>query len=567
MRPEERSSPSSELCCVLCKRADETKITGPLSRKQGIAAHQNCLLYASGIYCKNSPTFDDLFGFDVEDVLNECKRGRKLKCSYCKKNGATAGCEVKSCKRSYHYPCAHKASAKSEEDQNKGIFRLYCEKHDPNASSGGSEKGDAKIFPSTFGCRSSDTSEQNSSCGGSEPNCTPLPCPPEPSCSVASSSTKLQSPSFVLLFPLSDSETSLRRSQKRKREFLESSSDSDETQSIIDPVFAPVESELEDNTPPKQNMPTLDSEYRSINTLSLTAGTIRSQDKELLLVMMMMMMMCVEIWSFMSLALPKDFESQSLLLTEYRQENVPFTVIADSGPSVESVAENSPDPCSPAAPSPADTTVSNLDQSVSAPEQAAALHSNITVPPNPPVPARPSLDSPPSGATGESSSVKVASSGDLPAEVERCASRDIPPLQMTDELPGSHGKRDDHPLDLTAPGVAHVQFGEPVDHVGVSNSSAALFWRRCNEVGCTEAIFTQLTRQLTSLAERVQNQHATQQDYAVSLRILEASGKLPAIFKQMEQDLQDQERQLQRKREALRDAKAALDKINLSDVK
>ncbi|MCI4378114.1 hypothetical protein PGIGA_G00212180 [Pangasianodon gigas] len=518
MRPEERSSPSSDLCCVLCKRADETKITGPLSRKQGIAAHQNCLLYASGIYCKNSPTFDDLFGFDVEDVLNECKRGRKLKCSYCKKNGATAGCEVKSCKRSYHYPCAHKASAKSEEDQNKGIFRLYCKKHDPNASSGGSEKGDAKVFPSISGRRSSDTSEQDNSCGGSE----------------------------------SDSETSLRRSQKRKREFLESSSDSDETQSIIDPVFAPVESEPEDNTPPKQNMqPTLASEDRSRDNKEPRQGVAPSDDDD----------------DDDDVCRDLDFESQSLLLTEYRQENVPFTVIADSGPSIESVAENSPDPCSPAAPSPADTVVSNLDQSVSAPEQAAALHSNITVPPNPPVPACPSLDSPPSGATGESSSVKVASSGDLPAEVERCASRDIPPLQMTDELPGSHGKRDDHPLDLTAPGVAHVQFGEPVDHVGVSNSGAALFWRRCNEVGCTEAIFTQLTRQLTSLAERVQNQHATQQDYAVSLRILEASGKLPAVFKQMEQDLEDQERQLQRKREALRDAKAALDKINLSDVK
>ncbi|MCJ8732240.1 hypothetical protein PDJAM_G00209060 [Pangasius djambal] len=504
MRPEERSSPSSGLCCVLCKRADEKKITGPLSRKKGTAAHQNCLLYASGIYCKNSPTFDDLFGFDVEDVLKECKRGRKLKCSYCKKNGATAGCEVKSCKRSYHYPCAHKANAISEEDQNKGIFRLYCKTHDPNASSGGSEKGDAKVFPSTSVRRSSDTSEQDNSCGGSE----------------------------------SDSETPLRRSQKRKRPYMESSSDSDETQSIIDPVFAPVESEPEDVTPPKQNMqPTLDSEDRR---------------------------------SFMSLALPKDFESQSLLVTEYRQENVPFTVLADSGPSIESVAENSPDPCSPAAPSPADTTVSNLDQSVSAPEKAAALHSNITVPPNPPVPARPSLDSPPSGATGESSSVKVALCGDLPGKVERRASQDIPPLQMTDELPGSHGKRDDHPLDLTAPVgccMAHDQFSEPVDHVGVSNSSAALFWRRCNEVGCTEAIFTQLTRQLTSLAERVQNQHATQQDHAVSLRILEASGKLPAIFKQMEQDLEVQERQLQRKREALRDAKATLDKINLSDVK
>lgn len=143
--------------------------------------------------------------------------------------------------------------------------------------------------------------------------------------------------------------------------------------------------------------------------------------------------------------------------------------------------------------------MSNLDQSFSAPEQAVDLHSNITIPPNPPVPARPSLDSPQSGTTGESSNVKEGSCGDLTAR----ASQDIPPLEMNDELPGSHVKRLYHnPLDLTTPEVCHV---------GVSDSPAALFWRRCNEVGCTDSIFAELTGQLASLAEKVKNQHATQQ--------------------------------------------------------
>jgi len=35
-------------------------------------------LFASGIYCKNSPTYDDLFGFAVEDVIEERRRGKKL---------------------------------------------------------------------------------------------------------------------------------------------------------------------------------------------------------------------------------------------------------------------------------------------------------------------------------------------------------------------------------------------------------------------------------------------------------------------------------------------------------
>lgn len=35
-------------------------------------------LYSAGLICENSPEFDDLFGFSVEDVENEVKRGRKL---------------------------------------------------------------------------------------------------------------------------------------------------------------------------------------------------------------------------------------------------------------------------------------------------------------------------------------------------------------------------------------------------------------------------------------------------------------------------------------------------------
>lgn len=30
--------------CVLCKKSDEDEITGPLSSKQNISAHQNCLV-------------------------------------------------------------------------------------------------------------------------------------------------------------------------------------------------------------------------------------------------------------------------------------------------------------------------------------------------------------------------------------------------------------------------------------------------------------------------------------------------------------------------------------------
>lgn len=108
-------------------------------------------LYSSGIYCKESPTFHDLFGFSVEDVLEEVKRGSKLvkshlfsfwsvicyrlfillkrnstfvlqTCDKCKKKGATVGCEIRRCQKSYHFPCALKEGAEILQDEDRGTF-------------------------------------------------------------------------------------------------------------------------------------------------------------------------------------------------------------------------------------------------------------------------------------------------------------------------------------------------------------------------------------------------------------------------------------------------------------
>lgn len=118
---------ANSLVCVLCRTSDEEdQITGTLSTKQDITAHQNCLLYSSGLVCRESPQLDDLFGFSVSDVLKEIKRGSKLKCHKCDKKGATVGCENKRCKKSFHYPCAVKAGAHNVDDITTGSFVLYC---------------------------------------------------------------------------------------------------------------------------------------------------------------------------------------------------------------------------------------------------------------------------------------------------------------------------------------------------------------------------------------------------------------------------------------------------------
>ncbi|KAK5920656.1 hypothetical protein CgunFtcFv8_024443 [Champsocephalus gunnari] len=119
------------LLCVLCQRSEQTKFTGALSTKEDVTAHQNCLLFSSALFCRNTPQFDDLFGFSVDDVLGEVKRGRQLICNKCKTRGATVGCEVGRCKKSYHYPCAVEERAKIVEDVTKEEYVLYCYKHYP----------------------------------------------------------------------------------------------------------------------------------------------------------------------------------------------------------------------------------------------------------------------------------------------------------------------------------------------------------------------------------------------------------------------------------------------------
>ncbi|XP_074422272.1 PHD finger protein 11 isoform X3 [Larus michahellis] len=69
--------------------------------------------------------------FDVASVLKELKRGKRLVCNFCRKKGATVGCEERACRRSYHYFCALCDDAAIETDEVNGVYRVFCPKHDP----------------------------------------------------------------------------------------------------------------------------------------------------------------------------------------------------------------------------------------------------------------------------------------------------------------------------------------------------------------------------------------------------------------------------------------------------
>ncbi|XP_052594444.1 G2/M phase-specific E3 ubiquitin-protein ligase isoform X3 [Peromyscus californicus insignis] len=82
---------------------------------------------SSGIWQRGKEE-EGVYGFLVEDIRKEVNRASKLKCTVCKKNGASIGCVVPQCKRSYHLPCGLQKECIFQFTDN---FASFCWKHRP----------------------------------------------------------------------------------------------------------------------------------------------------------------------------------------------------------------------------------------------------------------------------------------------------------------------------------------------------------------------------------------------------------------------------------------------------
>ncbi|KAM4047138.1 uncharacterized protein ACNLHF_010453 isoform 5-T5 [Anomaloglossus baeobatrachus] len=114
--------------CAFCSSSEETASTRELQRTAdgSLVAHYRCMLYSPMVIQKDSQEDTEGFDFKVESVRSEIIRGKKLKCTLCKNRGATIGCDVKSCKRTYHYLCLLKANGRTNSDE----FVAYCAWHE-----------------------------------------------------------------------------------------------------------------------------------------------------------------------------------------------------------------------------------------------------------------------------------------------------------------------------------------------------------------------------------------------------------------------------------------------------
>ncbi|XP_064126216.1 histone-lysine N-methyltransferase SETDB2 isoform X5 [Loxodonta africana] len=117
--------------CALCPEGLDYSVLY-FAQAENVAAHENCLLYSSALVeCDDHEPFNLDRNFDVESVKKEIHRGKKLKCTFCGKRGATVGCDKKKCTKNYHFFCAKSDHAFLHIDEARGIYKVFCQQHAP----------------------------------------------------------------------------------------------------------------------------------------------------------------------------------------------------------------------------------------------------------------------------------------------------------------------------------------------------------------------------------------------------------------------------------------------------
>ncbi|XP_040599066.1 G2/M phase-specific E3 ubiquitin-protein ligase isoform X1 [Mesocricetus auratus] len=127
---ENKPDNSQNLACIFCRKDDDCPNKYGEKKtyeKWNFSVHYYCLLMSSGIWQRGKEE-EGVYGFLVEDIRKEVNRASKLKCTICKKTGASIGCVVPKCKRSYHLPCGLQKECIF---QFTGNFASFCWKHRP----------------------------------------------------------------------------------------------------------------------------------------------------------------------------------------------------------------------------------------------------------------------------------------------------------------------------------------------------------------------------------------------------------------------------------------------------
>ncbi|XP_022248830.1 G2/M phase-specific E3 ubiquitin-protein ligase-like, partial [Limulus polyphemus] len=115
--------------CIFCRLKEDDELRyGQIFHREKFSLHYYCMLFSSGLNQRGKTDEDGILGFFPSDILREVRRGKRLKCTYCGKYGATIGCCNKKCKKVFHLPCGLQNDSLS---QFFGTFDTFCGVHRP----------------------------------------------------------------------------------------------------------------------------------------------------------------------------------------------------------------------------------------------------------------------------------------------------------------------------------------------------------------------------------------------------------------------------------------------------
>lgn len=115
--------------CRLCSKGPDEDIFGKFFRdaSTGFSVHQYCMFLSSGLAQKGKED-EEFDGFLIKDIKKEITRAKRLRCSFCKKLGASIGCCKGGCRETFHYKCGKENGALF---QFFDTFNSFCRLHRP----------------------------------------------------------------------------------------------------------------------------------------------------------------------------------------------------------------------------------------------------------------------------------------------------------------------------------------------------------------------------------------------------------------------------------------------------
>ncbi|XP_051814444.1 uncharacterized protein phf11 isoform X48 [Acanthochromis polyacanthus] len=563
----------SKVFCALCQRSEETKITGALSTKDEVTAHEHCLLFSSGICCESSPEVDDLFGFSVEDVLDEVERGDKLICHYCKKKGATAGCEVKRCKKSYHYPCAVQDGAKTIEDEQNGCYGLYCLKHysqqqsnstagspsvhSNDSSSSGRTIRTARKRPLSESEKQEEspskrrTGDWNGMVSADPSDSAENETKPESDIILPLKSDLDESANSVpedQFLHLSTVTQAIRQEESPSKyrigdwNGMVSVDPSDSAENETKPeseIILPLKSDLDESA---NNVP--EDQFLHLSTMTQAIRQEESPSKRR-----------TGDWNGMVSADPSDSaenetkpESEIILPLksdlDESANNVPEdqAIRTDTEGATGSTAGNQQEE---------ESRDENKDDDETDAESESLL-----------LPVHVCFESLP---LSELSCPPVS-----PPQAEECSSVQSPVQPTSGPSVPQQSSTAPPPSTLSSPRSSPCPSSSitpaPPETACVSILSsesgidATSFWKSCNAAGCTQAIFTDFIHGMNEISSRILSDEASQEDYDLALSVMAVSGKLSELVAKQEEELQRKRIELQKAAAAMKDVVSALRK-------